>query len=158
LKRIIIAKSTGRGVGVSVVTKVLIDASQVEVFKYLAHLNYHLLWNPHIYSITPLTALKLGTRYESESLILGVSNKSTNEVIKFVALSELELENKLGAIHYRINFRLSLKATKTMIVCSTTVSTESKAFTYTAPILKRLVKRELQSDMQALKIAIEDRL
>ena len=97
----------------------------------------------------------MGTAYESESLILGVTIKGTNVVSKFDEDKEFELENQLGAISYRINFRLSRHNNKTKVACSTTLMPESKIFSYTIPLIKRLARRELQSDMQALKIAVE---
>ena len=103
--------------------------------------------------------LKLGSVYESESFILGVTIKGSNLVAKFVLDKELEPENQLGAIRYRINFRLRHScANKTKVTCSTTLFHESKVFTYTLPLLKRLAQRELQTNMQALKIAVEGQL
>ena len=143
---------------VSVVTVILVNANPSEVFKYLVNLKYHFFWNPHLLSVTPMKHLKLGSVYRSESLILGMTIKGSNLVAKFVKDKELELENQLGAIQYRINFRLSSSHSKTNITCSTTIVPESKVFTYAVPILKRLAKRELQTDMQALKIAVESKL
>lgn len=149
---------TEQDVKVSVVAMVAVAANSTEVFKYLSNLKYHFFWNPHLLSITPMKLLKLGSVYESESMILGIAIKGTNTVAKFVQDKELELENQLGAIGYRINFRLKSSATKTNITCSTIIVPESKVFTYTVPLLKRLAKRELQTDMKALKIAIEGHL
>ena len=94
-------------VNVSIATKVIVAASPSDVFKYLTNLKYHFFWNPHLISINPIKSLKMGTAYESESLILGVTIKGTNVVSKFDEDKEFELENQLGAISYRINFRLS---------------------------------------------------
>jgi hypothetical protein len=43
-------------------------------------------------------------------------------------------------------------------VCATTVSSDNKAFAFAAPVLKALARRELQTDMQALKLAVEHHL
>lgn len=150
--------SAGRGVRASIATSTVVAASPSEVFKYLTNRKYHYLWNPQIYSISPMGPLKLGSKYETESLVLGVSIKSSNIVTKFVPPKEFELENKLGIVQYRTNFRLNLKADKTVVVCSTTLFTEHKAFAFSVPIFKRLAKRELQTDMQALKIAVKSQL
>jgi hypothetical protein len=147
-----------KGIRVSVSSGVLIAAPRSDVFTYLTNLKYHFFWNPHLLSVTPMKPIKLGSVYKSESLILGMTIKGNNVVAKFIQNKELGLENQLGAIHYRITFRLSEQRSKTRISCSTTVIPESKAFTYAVPILKRLAQRELQSDMQALKIAVEGRL
>ena len=149
---------TWRGIRVSIASSTIVAARPAEVFKYLTNRKYHYLWNPQIYSISPMGALKLGSRYETESLVLGVSIKSTNIVTKFVPPKEFELENKLGLVQYKTNFKLNSKAAKTSVICSTTLFTEHRAFAFSIPIFKRLAKRELQTDMQALKIAVEGHL
>lgn len=61
-------------------------------------------------------------------------------------------------MHYVANFRLQGRGDSTLVTCSTTVTAASAAFAFTAPILKRLARRELQTDMQALKLAVENGL
>jgi hypothetical protein len=92
------------------------------------------------------------------SLMLGVKVKSTNKVTRFVAGRELELQNTTGTVQFKVNFHLASKYKNTLVVCSTTVSSDIQAFAFSGPILRKLAQRELQSDMQALKIAVENQL
>jgi uncharacterized protein YndB with AHSA1/START domain len=143
---------------VRVVAKVTIAADRPSVFKYLTNLKYHFLWNPHLQSITRLKRLKPGATYESTSLLLGIRVQGTNRVAKFVPDREVELENNTGALHYQVNYQLTGIPRKTLLTCTTTVSSQSQAFAFTKPVLRLLARRELQSDLQALKIAVEQGL
>jgi|SRR5580700_2867341 hypothetical protein len=142
----------------TVVTRINIAASQTAVFRYLAHLKYHYLWNPQIQRISTQEPLKLGSTYESMSLVMGVKIKAKNTVTKFEPPRLLELENRIGAVQYQAHFRLHGQLNKTTLVCSITLSTDSNAFVFTKSLLKKLAQRELQTDMQALKIAVENQL
>lgn len=141
-----------------VVTRVRIAANRAVVFTYLANLKYHLLWNPHIQSISSKEELQPGSRYQTTSMVLGVKIASDNVVTKLTVPEELEIENNTGTVRYNVNFRLQEQLDHTVVTCSTTVSADSKAFAFTLPILKRLAQRELQTDMQALKVAVENQL
>ncbi len=143
---------------VRVIAKITISANRSEVFKYLSNLKYHFLWNPHLRSITPQCNVKLGTTYESASLLLGVRIKALNIVTKLLQDKELELHNKTGTIQYAVNYKLQEINKKTKLICITSVSSENEAFAFTEPVLKLLARRELQSDLKALKIAVEQRL
>lgn len=68
------------------------------------------------------------------------------------------MENKTGLVRYRAHFQLKSKDDYTLVTCATTVSTDARAFAFAAPILTRLARRELQTDMQALKLAVEHQL
>jgi hypothetical protein len=142
----------------SVVTRVTIAAKPSEVFTYLIDLRYHYLWNPQLQEITPIIKLKQGAVYKTLSRVLGMTIKASNEVTKFTQNQELELVNKTGLVAYRANFRLLTKAGKTQVICNTTVSSDINAFAFTVPVLSRLARRELQTDMQALKLAVEHKL
>jgi hypothetical protein len=63
--------------------------------------------------------------------------------------------NQTGLIHYRVNYSLSSNSQQTKIICNTTIETYQKPLHFAAPILSVLAKRELQSDLQALKVAVE---
>jgi len=142
----------------SVTTQVTIAAKPGTVFKYLTDLKYHYLWNPQLQSISTTEKLKLGTQYETTSLVLGVKIKACNEVTQLVPNKYLELENNTGTVHYKASFKLSPKGSSTVVICETTVSSQSEAFAFAKPVLKMLARRELQTDMQALKIAVENQL
>lgn len=141
-----------------VVTQITIAAGKELVFKYLQDMHYHYLWNPQIQSLKPITKLQIGTKYEAVSQVLGVKITAKNVVTKLQPNTELELENNTGMVHYCTNFTLSTKGQDTVLVCTTAVSSESKAFAFAKPVMERLARRELQTDLQALKIAVEHRL
>ena len=143
---------------VRVVTQISIGASAKDVFKYLTVMKYHYLWNPQLQRISPMTVLSKGLQYEAESLVLGVKTKAQNSVTKFVKDKELEIENNTGLLHYCANFKLSRRDDSTMVVLTTVVSATGKAFAFAKPVLQRLARRELQTDLQALKIAVEQEL
>lgn len=142
----------------SVVTKVTIQASASRVFNYLTDLKYHHLWNPQVLRISQHGKLKLGSSFASTSLLLGVEVESNNVVMKFVYPKELEIQNKVGMVQYTANFKLFQAGGTTLVVLTTEVSSHSKAFAFAPPLLKVLARRELQTDMQALKIAVEHKL
>jgi uncharacterized membrane protein len=143
---------------VNVKTQVAINAPQEQVFKYLEDLNLHYFWNPHLNSLNPIEKIKKGFEYESKSTVFGVEVVANNRVAKFSRLKEVEIENESGPIHYRINYSLSKKGKQALLTCTTVVSTNSKAFAFTKPIMRLLAQRELQSDLKALKIAAEQKL
>jgi carbon monoxide dehydrogenase subunit G len=138
-----------------VITRITIKATPAEVFKYLQDLNYHYLWNPQIHSIKPIINLKLDATYETTSQVLGVRINAVNKVTKFQPNREIELANSTGMIKYCANFRLKPSGKNTVLICDTSVSSDSHAFAFAKPVLKMLARRELQTDLQALKIAVE---
>ncbi len=91
-------------------------------------------------------------------MLLGVKISGKNKVTKFVQGKELELENSTGILQYRVNYRLQASHRKTVLYCTTSVSSSGTAFAFATPVLKLLARRELQSDLQALKIAVEQHL
>ncbi len=139
-------------------TQIVIDADAATTFRYLSHTKYHHLWNASLQSIQPLTELTLGDSYLSVSLLLGVRTKSKNHVKKFVQDKEIEFENKTGMLQYRANYVLVATNKTTKVVCSIIVSAESKAFAFARPMLEHLARRELNTDLQALKKAVEEGL
>ncbi len=143
---------------VSVISRISIAANRNEVFKYLTDPSYHFLWNPHLQSLTPMHTLKQGSKYKTTSLLLGVRVKGNNLISKSVPEREFQIENNTGMIKYRVAYQLHTKNKFTEVVCTTVVSTNNKAFAFSTPILKLLAQRELQSDLKALKIAVEHRL
>jgi hypothetical protein len=59
---------------------------------------------------------------------------------------------------YKAVFRLRPVAGKTTVQLAATLSTDSSFYTFTVPILRQLALRELCTDLQALKIAVENDL
>jgi hypothetical protein len=126
---------------------------------YLSHLKYVQLWNPQVRSVSSRKQLKLGSTYETESSFLGMTIRASNHVTAFISDQEFQVENATGTIQYVVHFKISNKDQDSVILTSsTTVSSESKAFVFTKPILKSLVRRELQTDLQSLKLAVEHKL
>jgi hypothetical protein len=143
---------------VSVVTRVTINASSKEVFCYLSHLKYHYLWNPHLRKITPIVALKRGLRYEVESTLLGMKIGNINKVSKLTKNKEVEIMCQEGPVKYCVNYRLHPMGEKTQVLCTTDVTAASNYFSFAKPVLKSIARHELQTDMQALKLAVEHKL
>jgi uncharacterized membrane protein len=143
----------------TVTTRVTIQSSATKVFMYLTDLHYIHLWNPQLQAVSEKKILRLHSTYKTVSRILGVTIEAENRVTKFVQDAELELENLTGTVHYTVNFEVQTKNKSTVLLkCKTTVSSEHKAFAFTAPVLKIMASRELQSDLKSLKVAIENDL
>jgi hypothetical protein len=143
---------------VRITTQVTINAEPAEVFEYIKNLKYHFLWNPQLRTIDPVIRLKAGAEYKTTSLVLGKRLTAVNKVIGYTENRELELENTTGLVHYSAKFTLMPKSKKTRLICSTRVDSASKAFAFAKPVLEILARRELQSDLRALKLAVEHRL
>ena len=141
-----------------VTTQVTILARPADVFAYLIDLKRHFLWNPHLQSVSPQVLLKPGLKYKSSSLLMGVKVSGVNRVAKLIKERELEIENDTGTLHYRVNYRLRPELDRTLLTCDTQVSGQNEAFAFAAPVLKMLARRELQADLQALKIAVEQHI
>ncbi|HWB39432.1 MAG TPA: SRPBCC family protein [Candidatus Saccharimonadales bacterium] len=142
----------------TVATKITIQASPAAVFEYLTNLKYHYLWNPQTHSISSTKRIKLGSTYQTENMVLGTKFKGSNVVTALSAPKHLTIENSLGLVTWKADFRLYKRGPQTEVKLSTKVTTDSKVFVFTLPILKKLALRELRTDLQALKIAVEDHL
>lgn len=84
--------------------------------------------------------------------------EANNTVTSFVPPKELAIENSMGNIHYIAKFRFAPQQGKTSVRLSVSLSTKSKMYVFTKPVLTQLALRELRTDLQALKIAIENNL
>lgn len=142
----------------TIVTRITIAASPAAVFKYLADLKYHHLWNPQLQQLSSYEKLRLHSRYQASSRVLGIKIEMTNSVTRFAPAREMQIENETGAVHYCANFQLRAQGDKTLVTCTTAVSSHAEAFAFAAPVLKALARRELQADLQALKLAVENNL
>ncbi len=100
----------------------------------------------------------MGTVFKTESQVLGVKLKCVNVVKSFQPSEELIIENKLGTVTYNARFHFTPQTSKTCVQLNITLSTDSKAFVFTKPVLRQLALRELRTDLQALKIAVENKL
>lgn len=142
----------------TVATTITISAKPNEVFTYLENLKYHYLWNPQVRTISTIEKLRLSAKYKTESTVLGMTIKATNVVTGFKPSEELILENALGSVQYRAKFKLYPLQHKTTVKLSVTLAADSKIYVFTVPVLKQLALRELKTDLQALKIAVENNL
>jgi carbon monoxide dehydrogenase subunit G len=137
-------------------TQTVIAAKPSAVFKYLSHTKYHKLWNQPIQSIEPIAQLESGSEYVTVVHILGVRNKAMNHVTKYKQDDEIQIENKTGMLQYSVNYRLSPEKGGTKLTCTTSVAATGKAFAFARPLLEHLARRELNTDLKALKHAVEN--
>jgi hypothetical protein len=139
-------------------SKVTINARPAAVFAYLEDLKFHYLWNPQLHHISPILKLRLGSKYQTTHLFLGKQLKTDNVVAKFLKNEELQIENTTGLVEFQANYQLAPLHNQTVVTSNITVASKSKAFAFTAPVLKTLALRELQADLRALKLAVEQKL
>lgn len=139
-------------------TKITIGRPPSEVFAYLTDLRHHYLWNPQVQAISTTKRLKLGATFKTESQVLGITFKTVNTVTSFKPPKELVLVNPIGAVVYTAKFMLSPQGGKTYVKLQVTISTDANVFVFAKPVLRQLALRELRTDLQALKVAIENDL
>jgi len=139
-------------------TKITIAADAANIFKYLSHTKYQPLWNMQMKSATPLVQLHEGSVYKVQLQVLGVRTKAENHITKYVQDKELEIQNMTGMIQYSSNFRLEPQAKGTRVICTISVSSQSKAFAFAKPMMEHLARRELNIDLKALKKVVEQAL
>jgi hypothetical protein len=108
--------------------------------------------------VKPPVQLHDGSAYLTQSLMLGVRIKAENHITRYVQDKELEIQNSTGMVQYRANFKLQGRSKETVITCTIVVATTGKAFVFAKPIMEHLARRELNTDLNALKVAVEDRL
>lgn len=89
---------------------------------------------------------------------MGVTIKAVNTATKLVPPRELEIENNIGVVKYTARFRLIPNGSNTLLRLSTSLSTSSRFWVFTLPTLKQLARRELRTDLEALKVAVEHNL
>lgn len=141
-----------------VTTRVTIDATPREVFRYFEYLRLHYLWNPRQQKNSGPDRLKQGAQYKTTNLVFGVRVDAVNTVTKFDLGRELEIKNNTGLVHYLARYRLSEKEGKTLLRLNLTLSADSQAFAFAKPVLSIMAQRELRSDLGALKLAVEAKL
>jgi len=140
-------------------SKIIIKASPREVYKYLSHLKYYYLWNSSLRYLSYEGPLKKGVSFDSENIILHKNViKGHNIVTAIEPNKKIETENKIGMIKYKQMFQLKEQANSTQVTTKIVVLTPAQTFGLTTPILKILANRELKTDLQALKIVVENKL
>ncbi|MDB5170709.1 MAG: Polyketide cyclase / dehydrase and lipid transport [Candidatus Saccharibacteria bacterium] len=142
----------------SVTARLTIAASPSEVFVYLSKLKYHTLWNPQLQRVWPHKTLRLGSKYTSESILLGVKVTAHNTVTAYAKDRKIELKNDTGILHYLVNYKLEPKGKKTLVICNTEVSSDRNSFRLAAPMLRLLARREIQTDLHLLRLIVEENL
>lgn len=144
---------------VSARTSINIKAKPTDVFEYIKNLKYYYYWNPSLRMLSHEGELEEGMTYESESVVLrDIVIKSQNVVTKLVPNKEIDVTNNMGTVKYDSSITLTDRSHATLVVCRIDVLTESRAFGLTLPVLKQLAQRELQTDLQALKFAVENNI
>jgi len=140
-------------------SKITIQASPGEVYKYLSNLKYYYLWNASLRYLSYEGPLKKGVSFDSENIILNKNViKGHNIVTAIEPNKKIETENKLGMIKYKQMFELKEQAKGTQVINRIDVLTPAQAFGLTTPVLKILAKRELRTDLQTLKIVVENKI
>lgn len=140
-------------------TSININAQPEDVFEYIKNLKYHYYWNPSLRMLSHEGELEEGMSYETESVVLkDIVVKSRNHVTKLVPNKEIDVANSMGTVKYESSITLANRSHATLVVCRIDVLTESKVFGLTLPVLKQLAKKELQTDLQALKFAVENNI
>lgn len=143
---------------VNVTTQIKISSNAHAVFKYLTDLKYIHLWNPQLTYVSSKEKLKLGSKYQTTTQVLGVNIESNNVVSRFQQDEFLQIDNTTGMVQFAAAFEIKEQADSVMLKCITSVSSTHKAFAFSGSVLKILARRELQADLQALKIAVEQKL
>jgi len=144
---------------ISIATKVKINAKPAEVFDYFANLKLHYYWNPSLRKLSGKETLAAGESYKAESNVLGgITIKSTNKVITLETNRKLELESKLGNIKYRQCYNLKDRGKYTIVTSNTDILIECITFGLTHGVLKQLAEHEIQTDLNYLKLAVENKL
>ena len=135
-----------------------ISAPPAAVFAYLADPQLHYLWNPHLRTVSAYGLFKQGSRYSTTSMMLGTKIENDNRITRFEKDSLMEIQSQGGTIEFTVEYRLRPEESMTTVECNTSVTATGKTFAFAKPVLKLLAQRELQSDLQALKIAVEQKL
>jgi len=138
-------------------SQVTIHDTPSRVFTYLTELKRHYLWNPHLKDVKPLIKVQADTIYRTRSWLFGIEVRGLNKIVNYVPNKELGIENDTGLLHYKVNYTLSRKGKNTVLECDTEVFADSKAWAFAKPVMKQLARRELQADLELLKIAVEQR-
>jgi uncharacterized protein YndB with AHSA1/START domain len=143
---------------VTVLSQVTIAKKPTDIFRYIADPRLHYLWNPHLRTVSAKRKLKQGVSYTTTSLMLGVKIENDNRITKFEVNSLMEIQGHGGTLEYCVEYRLLPDGKLTVVECNTTVTATGRAFAFAKPVLSLLAQRELQSDLQALKLAVEHQL
>lgn len=140
-------------------SKITIKAPPEEVYKYLKHLKYYYLWNSSLRYLSYEGPLKKGISYDSENIIFNKNViKAHNIVTAIEPNKKIETENKLGMIKYKQTIKLKEQTKNTQVISKIVVLTPAQTFGLTTPVLKILADKELKTDLQTLKIVVENKL
>jgi hypothetical protein len=138
-------------------TRVTIHADAKTVFRYLSDTTYHRVWNSRLQTVSPEAQLKEGAKYMTQSTVLGVRIKALNQVTSFVQDKQLEIQNRTGMVQYVVCYTLQPHPKGTIVESRTVASADSKAFFFAKPMLEQLARRELNTDLRALKHLVEQK-
>jgi uncharacterized protein YndB with AHSA1/START domain len=139
-----------------VTIRIEIAAGQAEVFEYLANLKAHKRWNSSLQELSSTERLKLGTTYESTSIVLGKTNISRNRVTEFDEGHELRIQNDSGPLTYDVCYKLEADGGKTIMVCECEISGHVSFFNLAAPLLEYMAETKMEADLNALRVLVEN--
>src|ERR1700752_5271421 len=114
----------------SIESRVTIAADARSIFEYMSNPKCHQLWNPHLAKISASAHLKLGTQYETTSIMLGKTIESHNVVSEYVKDQKLTIENTTGILHYKVFYQLLPRVGDTQVRCKIRVVANGKAFAF----------------------------
>lgn len=140
----------------TVVSEILINSTPERVFSLLSVLKNHYLWNPSLKKLSSEGALKLGSHYEADSLILKKTSVKSRTIIEsFEPNKSITFKSRMGTINYTQHFSLNSQNNQTLLHTEVNILTKSQPFGLTVPVLKELANTELNTDLSLLKIAAE---
>jgi hypothetical protein len=122
----------------------------------LADLRLHYIWNPHLKTIEPETIVRRDTTYRTTNTILGRQISVSNTISKLSPPHEMELTCSQGPLQYVVNYQLEKTAHGTSLSCSCDVRSDKRVFKYAAPAMENLARNRVQSDLETLKLIVEN--
>ena len=99
--------------------------------------------------------LQEGMEYRVTNTLFGMKTSGRVRVKKLIRPTRLDLISTTGMLEFTVSYQLAKKGTGTLLTCRTSVSTESKAFAFAKPMMHLLARRELQADLEELKLLVE---
>lgn len=137
--------------------KIKINVQPQAVFACLIDLKTHKDWIPALATIWPLIKLKKGSEYVTKRRVMGMNIVAQNRVTKYRAFREIQIENDMGMLEYRVNFKLKPKKDCTYIIGTVEAIGKGKWLNLASIVMKSLIKREIKADLCNLKELLEKR-
>ncbi len=142
---------------INVNASVKVYAPAQSVFEFLVDTSTFQLWHTGIIKLSAPAILKAGDTYETESIIMGKTIKSVNEVTKLVTGRELVLENQESTLSYRMTYLLQAMPGCTMVNCHLSINGESTFMHMAKPVLEFMAHNRIENDLKLARVLIEDK-